>query len=105
MCTFLMGQHKADLSSEIPRGRPSPRGQAASVNCSRAAVKQAPASLCGQAGLAAATSWPEPTGFLHLPFSEEAQLFRDFRGIGRGANGWSNHWAWLDSEDCYLLAG
>lgn len=84
MCTFLMGQHKADHSSELSQGHPGPRGQAASVNCSRAAVKQAPASQCGQAGLvAAATSSPEPTGFLHLPFSEEAQLFRDVRGIGR----------------------
>lgn len=103
MCTFLMGQHKADLSSEIPQGHQSPRGQAASVNCSRAAVKQVPASLCGQGGrveaLAAATSSPEP-----LAFSMEAQLYRDLRGIGRGGNGWSNHWAWLDAEDCYLLA-
>lgn len=32
MSAFLMGQHKADLSSEIPQGHQSPRGQVASAN-------------------------------------------------------------------------
>lgn len=40
----LMGQHRADVSSGLPQGRPSPRGQGASPNGPgdpRAAVKQA----------------------------------------------------------------
>lgn len=106
VCSFLMGQHKADRSSELPQGHQSPRGQVSPVNWlgdSQAAIKQATASLRGEGGLmeALAATNPSLTSLaFHLPFFHEAQLFRNFREKREEKMSRTNHWAWLDSENC-----